>query len=104
VAEETGFDEALRDHDLLITGEGMLDDTSFDGKVVGSAVAWARDVGLPAMCVVGDIDPAMNESLAREWDVHSLTAAFGRNEAMARPMKCIEELVRGLLQARQQRR
>ena len=35
VAEETGFDEAVRTHDLLITGEGMLDDTSYDGKVVG---------------------------------------------------------------------
>ncbi|MFM1791262.1 MAG: hypothetical protein RLZZ526_1589, partial [Actinomycetota bacterium] len=28
VAEETGFDEAIKSHNLVITGEGLLDDTS----------------------------------------------------------------------------
>ena len=97
VAEETGFDEAVRTHDLLITGEGMLDETSFDGKVVGSALAYAREAGTPALCVVGDIDPDMPQSWAQLTQAHSLTAAYGRDEAMARPVRCIEEIVRGLL-------
>ena len=97
VAEETGFDEAVRTHDLLITGEGMLDDTSYDGKVVGDALAWAREVGTPALCVVGDIDPDLPQGFAIRSGAHSLTAAYGREEALARPVRCIEEVVRGIL-------
>lgn len=100
VAEETGFDEAVRTHDLLITGEGLLDDTSLDGKVVGGAVSWARDAGTPALCVVGDIDPHMDALAVRDLDAHSLVAAFGRDEAMNRPVWCVEEMVRRLLTAR----
>ncbi|MFM9131799.1 MAG: glycerate kinase, partial [Actinomycetota bacterium] len=84
-------------HDLLITGEGMLDETSFDGKVVGSSLAYAREAGTPALCVVGDIDPDTPPGWVQATGAHSLTAAYGREEAMARPVRCIEEIVRGLL-------
>lgn len=52
VAEETGFDEAVREHDLVITGEGLLDHTSFDGKVAGSVADYAERAGTNVMSVV----------------------------------------------------
>lgn len=42
VADEVGLHDRLRDADLVITGEGQLDITSFEGKVVGGVVDLAR--------------------------------------------------------------
>ena len=41
VADELDLDERIEDADLVVTGEGFLDDESFDGKVVGGVVALA---------------------------------------------------------------
>ena len=97
VAEETGFDEAVREHDLVVTGEGLLDETSFDGKVVGSVADYAREAGTAMLTVVGDIDPSLDPSLVRDVNAHSLTVLHGRDESMQRTMKCLEETVTELL-------
>ena len=99
VAEETGFDEAIKNHDLVITGEGLLDDTSFDGKVVGSVADYAEEQGTKMLTVVGDIDEYLDASLVARVNAHSLTAEFGRDESMQRTMHCIEETVARLLRA-----
>lgn len=97
VAEETGFDEAVRTHDLVITGEGMLDATSFDGKVVGSVGAYADEAGVPVFAVVGEIDPDTGPGEVASVNARSLSAEHGRNESMNQTMRCIEETVAGLL-------
>ena len=97
VAEETGFDEAIKNHDLVITGEGLLDDTSFDGKVVGSVADYAVQHGTPVFSIVGDIDEYLDAALVERAGAHSLTAAFGREESMQRTMHCIEEMATRLL-------
>jgi len=99
VAEETGFDEAIKSHDLVITGEGLLDDTSFDGKVVGSVADYAEEHGTKMLTVVGDIDEYLDASLIARVNAHSLTAEFGRDESMQRTMHCIEETVTRILRA-----
>jgi glycerate kinase len=99
VAEETGFDEAIKSHDLVITGEGLLDDTSFDGKVVGSVADYAEEHGTKMLTVVGDIDEYLDASLVARVNAHSLTAEFGRDESMQRTMHCIEETVTRILRA-----
>lgn len=91
VAEETGFDEAIKNHDLVITGEGLLDDTSFDGKVVGSVAGYAAEHGTPMFTVVGAVDEWLDESLVARVNARSLSAEFGRDESMQRTMHCIEE-------------
>jgi glycerate 2-kinase len=58
VAELQGLPAALRDADLLVSGEGRLDATSFQGKVVGHVVDLARAAGVRATAVVGSVDPA----------------------------------------------
>lgn len=91
VAEETGFDEAIKNHDLVITGEGMLDDTSFDGKVVGSVADYAEQQGTPVFTVVGAIDEWLDTTMIARVNAQSLSAEFGRDESMQRTMHCIEE-------------
>ena len=41
VADHLGLDELVEAADLVVTGEGFLDDESFDGKVVGGVVELA---------------------------------------------------------------
>ena len=48
VADAAGLDDALDGVDLVVTGEGKLDATSFDGKVVGGVLEWAADAGVAA--------------------------------------------------------
>ena len=97
VAEETGFDEAVRTHDLVITGEGMLDATSFDGKVVGSVRDYAAEAGVPVLAVVGDIDPDTEPDDVASVSARSLSAEHGRDASMQQTMRCLEETVTRLL-------
>ena len=97
VAEETGFDEAVRTHDLVITGEGKLDATSFDGKVVGSVRDYAAEAGVPVRAVVGEIDPDTEPNDVASVGARSLAAEHGRDESMNQTMRCIEETVTDLL-------
>ncbi|MGH9091175.1 MAG: glycerate kinase, partial [Acidimicrobiales bacterium] len=56
VAELVGLAGRLAGADLVMTGEGCLDATSFDGKVVGGVVA-AAGGRAPVLCVVGSTEP-----------------------------------------------
>jgi glycerate 2-kinase len=97
VAEETGFDEAIKQHHLVITGEGLLDDTSFDGKVVGEVVRYASNVTTPVHVIVGDIDPACNEALFAGLSVSSLVQRFGHDIAHQQVLQSIEKIASEVL-------
>jgi glycerate kinase len=98
VAEEVDFDEAIQNTDLIITGEGLLDDTSFDGKVVGSVSDYAQESKTKVAAIVGDIDEAMDSTLYADLRISNLTAKFGAEESMTHVLRCIEEAARELLQ------
>ncbi len=51
VAEMTRLDELVAVADVVVTGEGFLDELSFSGKVVGEVAR--RAAGRPAACVTG---------------------------------------------------
>lgn len=53
VAEIIHLEEAIKDCDLMITGEGRLDSQSAHGKVVGTVIALARKHGKPIRYCVG---------------------------------------------------
>ena len=53
VATEIGLLDAIEGADLVITGEGRLDASSFDGKVVGGVLELAAEAGVPTGVVVG---------------------------------------------------
>ncbi len=62
VLEAVGFDERLGGADLVLTGEGRLDEQSLGGKAVSGVVAAASSRGVPVIAVVGSAAPA-----ARAW-------------------------------------
>jgi glycerate kinase len=65
VAGAVGLDDALQGVDLVLTGEGRLDATSFAGKVVGGVLEWAADAGVPNVAVIaGQVTGDAREELA----------------------------------------
>ncbi|MFJ3000007.1 MULTISPECIES: glycerate kinase [Enterobacterales] len=71
VIETLGLDEALRDADLVITGEGRLDSQSIHGKTPIGVARVAKRYGLPVIGIAG--------SLSKDYQVvhqHGIDAAF----------------------------
>jgi glycerate kinase len=65
VANAVGLDRALDDVDLVVTGEGRLDATSFAGKVVGGVLEWSADAGVPEVAVIaGQVTDDAREEMA----------------------------------------
>jgi glycerate 2-kinase len=54
VFDAVGFDRALAEADVVVTGEGRVDETSFDGKVVGSVLAAATQREMPVAIICGE--------------------------------------------------
>jgi glycerate kinase len=52
VAEAVGLEAACEGATLVVTGEGKLDRSSLEGKVVGGVLAWAADLGVPHVAVI----------------------------------------------------
>jgi len=99
VAEEVGLDVHLRDVDLVVTGEGWLDATSYEGKVVGGVEAYAAAAAVPLLVVVGGADP----DVAARGDVLSLVDAYGHDRALAESLPLLEEAVAAELARREDR-
>jgi glycerate kinase len=91
VAEAVGLAERMEGADLVVTGEGLLDEQSFHGKAVGGVVALAAEVGIPVLVVAGDID--RDAVGAVPVDCVSLVERFGRPRAMGDTLTCIQEVV-----------
>lgn len=96
VADELALAERMRDVDLVITGEGFLDEQSFDGKVVGGVVELAAQVGVPVLAIVGDV---FDDADTRVETV-ALAARFGRERALSDTLDCVEQAVSEWLAAR----
>lgn len=56
VLEQNGLSEILEDADLVITGEGRLDNQTLMGKGPGCVIRMARERGIPVAAVCGLID------------------------------------------------
>jgi len=52
-AEAVGLEELIKNHDLIITGEGALDDSSLGGKGPVSVAAMAAAMGKPIIAICG---------------------------------------------------
>jgi glycerate kinase len=52
VAEAVGLEAAFDGAAIVVTGEGKLDISSLEGKVVGGVLAWAADLGVPRVAVI----------------------------------------------------
>ncbi|NBO05408.1 MAG: hypothetical protein EBV17_00005, partial [Actinobacteria bacterium] len=93
VANEVGFAAALADCDLVITGEGRLDATSFAGKVVGEVVQSAGADEKPVVVICGEIDSDAHSTMERLGVSHmGLRERFG-DLAVSRTTECIARSV-----------
>lgn len=91
VADAVDLAGRMEGADLVVTGEGLLDEQSFHGKAVGGVVALAAELGLPVLVVAGDIDREAVGDLPVP--CVSLVERFGRSRAMADTLACIQEVI-----------
>ena len=89
VAEETRLAEHIENADLVMTGEGLLDAESFNGKVVGGVCGMAARQGVPAVALVGDVDRGADPP--EDVPVLSLTERFGAERAWGATTACVEQ-------------
>jgi len=89
VAEHVGLDELVEDADLVVTGEGFLDATSFDGKVVGGLLELAEELDVPVLAVAGQVF----DGAERRVEAISLTDRFGEARSLADAPACIAEAI-----------
>ncbi len=99
VADTVDLYEQLNDADLVITGEGHLDEQSFHGKVVGGVVRMAAEAGVPVAVVCGAVDPDLDPSLLEGLHVVSMVERFGEERSLREPRWCVEAAARELLRS-----
>ena len=76
ILEHNGMAEALDGADLVITGEGRLDDQTLMGKGPGCVISMARQRGIPVAAVCGAIAPGFDSAAA------GLTAAIAVSDGL----------------------
>jgi len=87
VADLIDLGDRIARADLVVTGEGRVDEWSFRGKVVGGVVELADEAGVEVLVVAGSVDgvPPL--------PVVVLVERFGAERAMADPAGCVAELL-----------
>ena len=89
VMENVNFDQHLHDADIVITGEGKVDATSFQGKVVGAVLERARQNSVNSIIVCGQND------VESEVPVFSLVQTVDSvDEAISNPGESLRKLIR----------
>jgi glycerate 2-kinase len=93
VADEIDLHDRIVEAELVITGEGFLDEQSFDGKVIGGVQAMCAAADRPIAAIVGDSLPEVRDRIRHR----SLASDFGLERAMREPLWCIEQAATALL-------
>src|SRR5207302_800760 len=104
VGDAVGLAEEIDRADLVVTGEGFLDEQSFRGKVVGEVAELSARAHVPVLAVVGEVvDHDLKElggDRHHDLSVISLVERDGREQATGRTLECVEHEVAGYPQAR----
>lgn len=102
VADEIDLFDRIAEADLVVTGEGYLDEQSFAGKVVGGVLQTAADHDVPVLVVAGEAEPGIGDQplLQGRVEVATLVERFGLERSMREPKACIEAIVADALAAR----
>ena len=103
VAGAAGLESALEGADLVVTGEGRLDETSFVGKTVGGVLEWAAELGVPHRGVIaGQITDEAREEASVLGDITLLSLTdrvWQGGETFARTGLLVEEAAVELAQS-----
>lgn len=93
VADEVELWDRVEGADLVVTGEGFLDEQSFEGKVVGGVAELAAEAGVRVVAIAGEV---LDEVDGRVEAV-SLVERFGDERARGETIRCVEAVVADLL-------
>jgi glycerate kinase len=89
IADELDLAASVERADLVVTGEGFVDEASFQGKVVGGIAALAAEYEVPVLVVAGEVFDGVGDRVPAV----SLVQEFGRERAMTETLACITEVV-----------
>ena len=95
VAEAVGLEAAFDGAHLVVTGEGRVDRSSLEGKVVGGVLGWATDLGVPhAAVIAGQVSDEARAMVADRVDAGVLALTdrvWQAGEAYQRAALLVEE-------------
>jgi glycerate kinase len=86
----TGLTDALGSADVVLSGEGRFDATSTTGKVVGEVLALARERGVRAGVVAGQVATGADAADSDSWTCSLSELAGSAEEAIADPVRYLE--------------
>ncbi|MGQ9487005.1 MAG: glycerate kinase [Armatimonadota bacterium] len=93
VMQTVGFEDALREADLVLTGEGRVDETTLHGKLVSRVLRTAKKWGVPVAIICGDF--VGEHSALAQYGVLTcqtlVSEAGSLEEAMRRTADLLEE-------------
>ncbi|MHB8294984.1 MAG: glycerate kinase [Acidimicrobiales bacterium] len=96
VAGMIGLEARIVGAGAVVTGEGLLDATSFEGKVVGGVTEIAGRAGVPTLVVAGDATEEGRDLLASRrpgTELRTLVELFGPERASQDTSRCVTEAV-----------
>jgi glycerate kinase len=88
-ADTTGLEKQLKRADLVITGEGSLDESSFMGKGTGHIARRCAELKIPCMAIAGQLAAHRQTLFETE---HSLTETAPVTQAQQRPEYWLEQV------------
>lgn len=90
VLHELSARTRMAEADMVITGEGCLDDQSLHGKVVAGVARLAAEIGVPCIAVAGQVRLGKRELAAAGIDAaYSLRELVGPTLAMESPQEAL---------------
>lgn len=93
VFEYTGFEEQVRNADVVITGEGKMDDQTLRGKVVAGVAALAEKYRKPLFAMTGiNMLPTALADKLNFTKILSIKDHAGNDDPMAKASQILEEI------------
>ena len=93
VLEIVKLDDEINKADLVVTGEGCLDDQSLHGKVIAGVASHAAALGKPCVALAGEVRLGKRECATAGIDsAYSMSEFAGRERSMAKPAEVLAEV------------
>ena len=93
VMQAVGFEHKIANSDLVITGEGCLDDQSLHGKVVAGVAAAVSAVGKPCIVLAGEVRLGKRECASAGIDAaYSMKELFSAEAALSEPAQTLQAM------------
>ena len=93
VARAAGLEQRLRRADLVITGEGAMDGSTFMGKGAGCIARLCQDSGIPCIGFAGALGPGVSQKRLFT-RIRAMTELTTAGEAKRKPAKWLRALAK----------